>query len=41
MYVVDTIRSLADKRDDEWGRSFALRLGSVIDLVAAEVRYHN
>ena len=32
---------MVDKRDDEWGRCVALRLGSVIALVAAEGRYHN
>ena len=40
LHVVDTILSLADKRDDEGGRRVALRLGAVIDLVAAERRYH-
>ena len=31
---------LANERNDDWGRQVAARLNSVIDIVAAEGRYH-
>ena len=34
--VVKTIRAIAERRGDAWGRDVLLRIGSVIDLVAAE-----
>ena len=40
LHVNDAIRSMAERRDDEWGRSVQVRLAGVIDLVAAEGRYH-
>ena len=38
--VVNTIRSNAEVRNDDWGREILLRLGNVIDLVAAKGRYN-
>ena len=41
LHVVDTIRSLAGKRDDEWGRSVALRLGSVIRVLPLHLSWNS
>ena len=35
------IQKAADSRNDDWGRIVSARLGNVIDLVAAEAKYHN
>lgn len=37
---VHSLRCNAEKRNDDWGKSVLVRLASVIDLVAAEGRYH-
>ena len=38
--IVNTIRNNAKTRNDSWGSEVLLRLASVVDLVAAEGRYH-
>lgn len=38
--ILETIRSHAVARGDNWGKTVTLRLSGVIDLVAAEGRYH-
>lgn len=37
---IENIRTNAEKRNDNWGKEVLLRLSNVIDLVAAEGRYH-
>ena len=38
--IVKTMRVAAEKRNDAWGRDVLVRIGGVIDLVAAEGWYH-
>ena len=40
MYIKQSIVLIAEERNDDWGNVVLQRLDSVIDLVAAEGRYH-
>ena len=40
MHIKQSIVCLAEERNDDWGNVVLQRLGSVIDLVAAEGLYH-
>ena len=40
MHIKQSVVRIAEERNDDWGNDVLQCLGSVIDLVAAEGRYH-
>ncbi|XP_076040412.1 glutamate--cysteine ligase isoform X1 [Oratosquilla oratoria] len=41
LHVKDTILKAGEMRKDEWGKEVCTRICNVVDLVAAEARYHS
>ena len=41
LHIKDTILKYCEQRDDDWGKIVNARICNVVDLVAAEARYHS